>query len=113
MLDSGTRSHKQTRRGLILTALELYNKGMPVKSIARQIGFSEGHTRKILKAQGYVPSRVNGTRVVLEQAIQALDMRNSGKSWQSISDKIGPSYKALKRAVNYYAAQGLIESVLP
>lgn len=96
-----------------MTAIELYNQGLPVKSIARQIGFSEGHTRKILKAQGYDPCRVNGTRIVLDQAIQAHEMRTNGYSWQSISDKIGPSYKALKRAIKYYAAQESNESLLP
>lgn len=91
-----------------MTAIELYLLGLPVKSIARQIGFSEGHTRKILKSQGYSPSRIGGTRVMLGKAKLANEMRNNGNSWHSISDKIGVSYKALKRAIEHYAAQGLI-----
>jgi len=96
-----------------LTALELYNQKLPVKAIARKIGFSEGHTRKILKAQGYEPNRIGGTRITYEQAFQAAEMDLQGYSWRMISEKLGPSWKALKRAIKYYAAQEPIESLLP
>jgi len=96
-----------------LTAIELYNQGLSVKAIARQIGFSEGYTRKILKAQGYEPNRIGGTRITYEQAFQAAEMDLQGYSWRMISEKLGPSWKALKRAIKYYAAQDSIKPLLP
>jgi AraC-like DNA-binding protein len=90
-----------------LTALELYNQKVPVKAIARQIGYSEGHTRKILKAQGYGPNRIGGTRITKEQAFQAAEMDLEGYSWSKISEQVGYSWKALKRAIKYYAAQDI------
>jgi hypothetical protein len=96
-----------------LTALELYNQGLPVKAIARKIGFSEGHTRKLLKAQGYKPNRIGGTRITYEQAFQAAEMDLECYSWRMISEKLGSSWKALKRAIKYYAAQESNESLLP
>lgn len=45
---------------------------------------------------------------MLGKAKLANEMRKNGNSWQSISDKTGVSYKALKRAIEHYAAQGLI-----
>ena len=96
-----------------MTALELYKQGLPVKAIARQTGYSEGHTRKMLKAQGYEPNRIGGTRITYEQAFQAAEMDLEGFSWRMISEKLGPSWKALKRAIKYYAAQESNESLLP
>jgi len=96
-----------------LTAIELYNQKVPVKAIARQLGYSEGHTRKILKAQGYEPNRIGGTRIKKEQALQAAQMDLEGYSWTKIAEALGPSWKALKRAIKYYAEQDTIESILP
>jgi len=92
-----------------LTALELYNQRVPVKAIARQIGYSEGHTRRILKAQGYEPNRIGGTRITYEQAFQAKEMDLKGCSWREITNTLGPSWKALKKAIEYYAAQRIDE----
>ena len=96
-----------------MIAIDLYKQGMPVKAIAREIGFSEGHTRKILKAQGYEPNRIGGTRITVEQAFQASEMIANGSSWRHISETLGPSWKALQRAIKYYAAQSSIKSTLP
>lgn len=81
-----------------------------MKSIARELGFSVGHVGELLRADpSYSPSRKNGTRLTYEQAFKAAEMDLDGYSWREISRTIGPSAKALKRAVEYYAAQGAVE----
>lgn len=90
-----------------MTAIELYKQGIPVKAIASKLGFSETHTKRILKVQGYEPNRIGGTRITRHQASQAAEMNLNGCSWRKISATLGPSWKALKRAIAYYAAQDI------
>lgn len=98
---------------MTLTAIQMYESKMPVKQIARELNCSEQHARRILKAQGYEPNRVGGTRICKEKASLAAKMDLQGYSWNAISEEIGHSYKALKRAIDYYAAQSTKQPVLP
>lgn len=98
------RRHRSAEQ-ITVTAREMYEAKMPIKQIARKLNFSEQHTRRILKSQGYEPNRIGGTRICYEKAFLAAEMDLQGYSWNTISKEIGHSYKALKRAIKYYAAQ--------
>lgn len=85
----------------------MYEAKMPIKQIALQLNCSEQHAKRILKAQGYEPNRIGGTRINYEIALSAEKMNLNGNSWRRISIELGYSVKALKRAIEYYAAQSI------
>lgn len=82
-----------------MTALELYNQGMPIKSIARSLGVSCSYVGKMLRSSGYTPSRIGGTRLTTELVAKASEMHGAGYSWRAISLEIGSTGKTIKRAV--------------
>ena len=82
-----------------MTALELYNQGRPIKSIARALGVSCGYVGKLLRASGYTPSRIGGTRLTPDLVAKASEMHDAGCSWRAISLEIGSADKTIKRAV--------------
>jgi hypothetical protein len=90
-----------------MNALELYNQGKPLKSIARELGIHERTVGNLLRMAGYVPSRIGGTRLTPDQVAKSVEMRNSGHSWRAISREVGAMDKTIKRAVENYAAQSL------
>lgn len=92
-----------------MSILEMYNNRHPLGVIAYNFGMSISTIKRMLKEVGYQPNRINGTRIPREQALQAAEMDLEGYSWREISRRLGPSTKALKRAVEYYATQNPIE----
>ena len=82
-----------------MTALELYNQGKPIKSIARALGVSCGYVGKLLRASGYTPSRIGGARLTPDLVAKASEMHKAGHSWRAISLEIGSTGKTIKRAV--------------
>lgn len=96
-----------------MTATELYNQGMPLKSIARSLGVHQRTVGAMLRRQGYKPKRIGGTRLTPDQVSKAVQMNKQGHSWRAIGRELGITDKAIKRAVELYAAQSTIESILP
>ena len=90
-----------------MTAIELYNQGMPLKSIARELGVHPRTVGATLRRQGYQPKRIGGTRLTPDQVAMSVKMHAQGHSWRAISREIGSCDKAIKRAVELYAAQSL------
>lgn len=91
------------------SAASLYAEGMPIKLIARELSVSVSTvSRNLLADPNYSPCRLGGTRVSRQISDVARDLENAGKSWRSISLKLGISVNALKRAIKYYAAQDSI-----
>lgn len=88
-----------------MSILEMYNNRHPLGVIAYNFGVSISTIKRRLEEVGYKQNRINGTRIPKEQAFQAAEMDLEGYSWREISRRLGPSTKALKRAVEYYAAQ--------
>ncbi|MNU38968.1 hypothetical protein D3C71_276520 [compost metagenome] len=82
-----------------MTALELYIQGRPIKSIARALGVSCSYVGKLLRASGYIPYRIGGTRLTSDQVEKASEMHKAGYSWRAISLEIGAADKTIKRAV--------------
>ncbi len=91
-----------------MKATYLYNNKAPIKLIARQLCVSEATVGRMLEREGCNKNRKGGTRISKDKAKLSKEMLENGCSWREISRTIGPSVKALKRAIEYYAAQGII-----
>lgn len=91
-----------------MKATHLYNNKVPIKLIARQLGVSEATVGRMLDREACNKNRRGGTRIPKDKAKLSKEMLENGCSWREISRTIGPSVKALKKAIEYYAAQGII-----